>query len=108
MSKIRNWMSSKASSNQISRTDKSGSNGSRISQHRSKLDSNGINKLAVSGPINSSSGSSDTKLVIQQTESFELTEKSVYDDAPPSRRMERPDYYHFDPRHDERVGFHAV
>jgi hypothetical protein len=109
VSRIKNWISTKASSYQNSTIDMSGSHGSRLSPNRSKLGSNSINKLAISAPMNSAhSRSSDTKLVIRQTDSFELTVKSIYDEGPRSGSARMPDYYHFGPRYDERAGFHAV
>lgn len=90
MSRVKNWMSSISSSNQDSNPDQSGSHNSRLSRTLSRL-----NKLAISAPMNSSSGSGDTKLIIQQTESFELTEKSQHDGGLRSGDLGKPDYYHF-------------
>lgn len=112
MSKIRHWMSSHSSSAQNSFADQSGSQNSRHSRTRSKTMS--TNNLAISASMNKSSGSGESKLIIHQTESFELTEKIIHDDGQRSgsgsgsEGLGNPGDFHFGPRHDERAGFHAI
>ncbi|TID19487.1 hypothetical protein E6O75_ATG06825 [Venturia nashicola] len=89
VSRIKNWMSSKASSNPNSNADRSGST---------------THKRSISAPFNFSSSSRDNKLIIRQDQVFELTAKSIHDDVP---SLKEPDYFHFGPLMDERGGFHA-
>ncbi|KAE9969593.1 hypothetical protein BLS_005312 [Venturia inaequalis] len=114
VSRIKNWMSSKPLSNHNSIIpDRSGSCNSRASRTRPKGTS--INKLSISAPYNLSSGAGDNKDIIRQTECFELSEKKfMYNDggedtrSGSTRGFSNPDYFHFVPRQEERLAFHAV
>jgi hypothetical protein len=110
-------VSSKSSSNQTT-TEEPSSNDSKFSKLRSKV---GLPSRSTDAPtgetVGSDTSSSDTKLVIQRNESFELNEISLTEKEmrAESRDREREDvfsYNHFDPRmdfngHDIRRNYHA-